>query len=149
METDCYKLLAISPKADEKTIRKAWRIKTKEVHPDVNHSPGAEKKFRELSEAMEILLDDVKRIKHDHKFGYTGVAKNKYSNVKQAFSDYQREKAKVTVKEWSNDYNVAMAMREEQRQKHIRKHKRNVIAIMIGLVLMLLTSIVLWIIFWS
>lgn len=148
MESDCYKLLNVPLNADEKTIRKAWRIKTKSVHPDVNHSPDAEKQFRELSEAMEILLDDVKRIKHDHKFGYTGVAKNKYSNVKQSFSEYQREKAKVTVNEWSKDYNVAMAMREEQRQKHIRKHKRNQAAIMIGLILMLLTSIVLGIIFW-
>ncbi len=147
METDCYKLFDISPKADEKTIRKAWRIKTKTVHPDVNHSPDAEKQFRDLSDAMEVLLDEGKRIKHDHKFGYTGVVKNKYSNVKQSFSDYQREKAKVTVNEWSNDYNVAMGMREDQRQKHIRKHKRNVAAILVGIVLMLLTSIVLWIIF--
>ena len=140
MEIDCYKLLDISPQADEKTIRKAWRIKTKEVHPDVNHSPDAEKKFRELSAAMEILLDDASRIKHDHRFGYTGIAKNKYSNAKQTFSEYQKEKAKVTVNEWTEDYNVAMAMREEQRKKHIRRHKRRtrlVVLLMIGIVVLL------------
>jgi DnaJ-class molecular chaperone len=147
LETDCYKLLNISPNADEKTIRKAWRIKTKAVHPDVNHSPDAEKEFSELSEAMETLLDDAKRIKHDHRFGYAGNMKNKYSNAKQSFSEYQREKAKTTVNEWTNDYNVAMAMREEQRKKVIRRHKRNVIVILIGLGVMLVTSVVLWIIF--
>ncbi|MDQ3111071.1 MAG: J domain-containing protein [Bacteroidota bacterium] len=147
METDCYKLLGISPQADDKTIRKAWRIKTKEVHPDVNPSPDAEKKFRGLSDAMETLLDDAKRIKHDHHFGYAGNMKNKYSNAKQSFSEYQQEKAKVTVNEWTNDYNVAMAMREEQRRKVVKRHKRNVMMIMIGLVCMLAISIVLWIVF--
>lgn len=147
MEIDCYKLLGISPQADEKTIRKAWRTKTKEVHPDVNPSPDAGKKFRELSDAMNILLDDANRTKHDHRFGYTGIPKNKYSNAKQSFSDYQRKKAKVTVNEWSNDYNVAMAMREEQRKKVIRRHKRNVIAILLGIIFMLVTSVVLWITF--
>ncbi|MEO5643794.1 MAG: DnaJ domain-containing protein [Bacteroidia bacterium] len=147
METDCYKLLGVNPKADEKAIRKAWRIKTKQVHPDVNHSADAEKKFRELSEALEILLNGAQRIKHDHKFGYSGLAKNKYSNVKQSFSDFQREKAKVTVKEWSNDYNVAMAMREGQQRKYIHRHKRNVRIILLGIGLMFATSVVLWIIF--
>lgn len=147
MEADCYKLLGISPLADEKTIRKAWRIKTKEVHPDVNPSPDAAKKFRELSEAMELLLDDASRIKHDHRFGYTGIPKNKYSNAKQSFSEYQREKAKVTVNEWTEDYNVAMAMREAQRKKVIRRHKRNIVVILLGIGFMLATSIILWIIF--
>jgi DnaJ-class molecular chaperone len=147
VETDCYKLLNISPLADEKTIRKAWRIKTKEVHPDVNRSADAEKQFKELTEAMETLLDNAKRIKHDHKFGYAGAVKNKYSNRKQTFSEYQTEKAKATVNEWSEDYNVAMAMREEQRRKHIKKHKRNVAAILIGIGIMLLTSIILWVVF--
>lgn len=147
MEVDCYKLLDISPQADTKTIRKAWRMKTKEVHPDVNHSPDAVIKFRELSAAMETLLDDASRAKHDHRFGYTGIPKNKYSNAKQSFSDYQREKAKVTVNEWTEDYNVAMAMREEQRRKYLRLHRRNQLFIILGVGLMLLTSIVLWIIF--
>jgi DnaJ-class molecular chaperone len=147
VETDCYKLLGISPQADEKTIRKAWRIKTKEVHPDVNPSPDAEKKFRELSDAMNILLDDASRTKHDHRFGYTGIPKNKYSNAKQSFSDYQRQKAKATVNEWAEDYNVAMAMREEQRKKHLRLHRRNQLFIILGVGLMMIASIVLWIIF--
>ena len=147
MDTDCYKLLEISPSADKKTIRKAWRIKTKEVHPDVNHSADAEKQFRELTEAMEILLDDALRIKHDHRFGYMGKVKNKFTNAKQKFSAQQEEKAKTTVNEWSEDYNAAMAMREEQRKKHLRKHKRNQVIIIAGLLIMFLISIVLWIIF--
>jgi DnaJ-class molecular chaperone len=147
VETDCYKLLGVSPAADKKTIRKAWRIKTKEVHPDVNRSADAEKQFRELTEALEILLDDVSRLKHDHHFGYTGKVKNKFTNAKQKFSSAQEEKAKSTVNEWSEDYNAAMAMREEQRRKHLKKHKRNQLMIIIGTMLMLLTSIVLWIIF--
>lgn len=147
MDTDCYKLLGISPSAEKKTIRKAWRIKTKEVHPDVNRSADAEKQFRELTEAMELLLDEASRIKHDHRFGYMGTVKNKFTNTKEKFSSQQEEKAKATVNEWSEDFNAAMAMREEQRKKYLRKHKRNQVIIITGLILMLITSIVLWIIF--
>ena len=32
--TDCYKLLGIASDAEPKVIQKAWRLKTKEIHPD-------------------------------------------------------------------------------------------------------------------
>src|ERR1700749_1818797 len=115
MDIDCYKLLGINSDADEKTIRKAWRLKTKEVHPDINRSHDATHRFNRLTEAMNILLDPTSRVKHDRQFGYHDKPKNKDSNAKQKFTEYQETKAKRTVDEWSKDYNVAMEMREKQR----------------------------------
>ncbi len=143
MKTDCYKLLDIPSNADKKTIRKAYRIKTKEIHPDLNKSPDAENQFTELSDALALLLDEAGRIKHDHQFGYSGPIKNKYSNRKQQFTSSQNEKAKLTVNEWSEDYSVAMGMREMQRKKHLAKHRRNQILIIIGTVILALISILL------
>ncbi|CAN5428729.1 hypothetical protein BH09BAC5_BH09BAC5_19910 [soil metagenome] len=143
MKTDFYKLLGISQDADEKMIRKAWRNKTKEVHPDVNSSPDANKQFRELSEALEILLNENLRLKHDRHFGYGEKIKNKYSNKKQHFSEYQQKKAKETVDEWSEDYNLAMEMREKQRKNHRIKHKRNLLFILVGIALLFITSLLL------
>jgi curved DNA-binding protein CbpA len=140
---DYYKLLGIPPDADDKTIRKAWRVKTKEVHPDVNRSEDAAVQFRELSRALETLLDPVLRHKHDRSNGYSGKPKNQDSNAKQQFSEYQQKKAESIVKEWSSDYEVAMAMREEQRRKHLARHKRNIRTLWIALVIFLVLLLVI------
>lgn len=135
---DYYKLLGIDPGADERTIRKAWRLKTKEVHPDVNRSEDAAIQFRELSRALETLLDPVLRHKHDRANGYSGKPKNQDSNAKQQFSAYQEKKAAETVRKWSTDYDVAMAIREEQRRKHLARHKRNIRMLWLVLAVILL-----------
>lgn len=138
METDCYRLLGIVPDADDRTIRKAWRNKTKEVHPDVNDSPDAAKQFLELTQAMELLLDPIKRLQHDRHFGYYEKPKNQDANTKQQFSEYQRQKAGRMVNEWSKDYSAAMQMREEQRQRVIRRHRRNIFIVLAALLAFLL-----------
>lgn len=125
METDFYKLLEISPGANEATIRKAWRKKTRETHPDVNASGDAAQQFMALKEALDTLLDPVLRLKHDRHFGYYSKPKNQNANTKQQYSEFQKHKAETIVNAWKNDYDVAMRMREEQRQRVIAKHKRN------------------------
>jgi|GEM_PF-1362739 len=128
---DCYSLLGISPDADEKTIRKAYRERSKELHPDVNPSPDAAQSFAKLSYAHSTLLDPVARLKHDDHFGYNKNIRNQDSNAKQQFSDFQKQKATSTVNEWSADYGKAMKMRDQQRLKHIETHRRRMKWIMI------------------
>lgn len=123
-ETDCYQLLGISPDADEQAIRKAWRLKTREVHPDTNQSVESPDGFLRLKAAYDLLMDPLQRLQHDRHFGYYEKPKNQDANAKQAFSSYQKSKAENLVKSWSNDYEKAMAMREEQRRRTIEKHKK-------------------------
>jgi DnaJ-class molecular chaperone len=148
VEIDCYKLLGIASDADEKTIRKAWRLKTKEVHPDVNRSRDAAFKFSRLTDAMNLLLDSPSRLKHDRKWGYYEKAKNKDSNTKQKFSEEQNSKAKRNVDEWTNDYSFAMKEREKQRQRHLAKHRRRqkFIYFLLGIVVVAI-FITLWLVF--
>ena len=42
-------------------IKKAYRKLSKQYHPDINKEPGAEDKFKELTEAYEVLSDDTKK----------------------------------------------------------------------------------------
>jgi curved DNA-binding protein len=66
---DYYKVLGLSKDASEKDIKKAYRSLARKYHPDVN--PGdneAEKKFKEINEANEVLSDPEKRKKYD-KYG--------------------------------------------------------------------------------
>lgn len=63
---DYYEVLGIHRDADDKTIKKAYRKLAKKYHPDIN--PGdanAEARFKEVTEAYEILSDEKKRKLYD------------------------------------------------------------------------------------
>lgn len=65
MAKDFYKILGVARSADEKEIKKAYRKLAREYHPDVNKSSGAEAKFKEISEAYQVLSDSDKRALYD------------------------------------------------------------------------------------
>jgi DnaJ-class molecular chaperone len=70
---DYYQVLGVSRDADEKAIKTAFRRLARKYHPDVN--PGdkeAERKFKEISEAYEVLRDPKKRRQYDQ-FGHLGA----------------------------------------------------------------------------
>ncbi|HEU4717703.1 MAG TPA: DnaJ domain-containing protein [Bacteroidia bacterium] len=148
MNVDCYRLLGIGPGADEKEIRKAWRLRSKDVHPDVNASADAAKKFRELTDAMNLLLDPAERIKHDRQFGYFSKPKNQDANAKESFSEFQEEKAEHLVNAWNEDYEKAMQMREQQRREVIEKHRGRLKRILISTLLFIVFLSALLIAMW-
>ncbi|MCK5757829.1 MAG: J domain-containing protein [Clostridiales bacterium] len=63
---DYYEILGVDKKADEATIKKAYRKLAKKYHPDTNpNSKASEDKFKEANEAYEVLSDKEKRSKYD------------------------------------------------------------------------------------
>jgi len=60
-----YTLLGISRKATLKEIKKAYRAKSLEFHPDKNKAEGASAKFAEIARAYEVLSDEEKRQIYD------------------------------------------------------------------------------------
>ncbi len=62
---DYYEVLGVDKSADADTIKKAYRTLAKKYHPDVNSSPDAETKFKEINEAYSILSDPDKRAAYD------------------------------------------------------------------------------------
>ena len=66
MAKDFYKTLGVARDADEKAIKSAYRKLAREFHPDVNpNNPNAESKFKEISEAFQVLSDADKRKLYD------------------------------------------------------------------------------------
>ena len=88
---DYYEILEISRTADESEIKRAYRQLAKKYHPDLN--PGnsvAEEKFKEASEAYEVLRDPDKRRIYDQ-FGHEGLRGRGYqgfSGVEDIFSSF-------------------------------------------------------------
>ena len=90
---DFYEILGVSKSASKEEIKKAYRQKAIQYHPDKN--PGdkeAEDKFKEAAEAYEVLSDDNKRARYDQ-FGHAGMGSSGggYShdwNIEDIFSQF-------------------------------------------------------------
>jgi molecular chaperone DnaJ len=71
-ERDYYELLEVSRDADEQTIKKAFRRLARRLHPDVSQEPDAEIRFREVTEAYEVLSNSETRALYD-RYGHAGL----------------------------------------------------------------------------
>jgi curved DNA-binding protein len=85
---DLYSVLGVSKSASDKEIRQAYRRLAREHHPDMNpENQAAESRFREISEAYEVLSDKQKRAQYD-RFGHVanGRSGGPHGN---GFGDFQ------------------------------------------------------------
>src|SRR5579884_590529 len=71
-ERDYYELLGIARDADETEVKRAFRRLARQLHPDVSDQPDAEDRFREVSEAYEVLSNPETRQLYD-RYGHAGL----------------------------------------------------------------------------
>ncbi len=81
---DYYDILDIPRDASEEDIRKAFRKKALEYHPDRNKSPGASERFKEVNEAYQVLTDPERRRRYD-RFGHRGAGNGSAQSRGQGF----------------------------------------------------------------
>ncbi|GFJ83778.1 DnaJ domain-containing protein [Phytohabitans houttuyneae] len=68
MPRDYYETLGISRDASPEEVQRAFRTQARRFHPDVNRSPDAEERFKQINEAYQVLSDPESRERYD-RFG--------------------------------------------------------------------------------
>jgi len=71
-DRDYYEVLGVSRSASDDELKSAFRRLARQYHPDVNNSPDAEERFKEINEAYAVLSDADRRAAYD-RFGHAGV----------------------------------------------------------------------------
>jgi molecular chaperone DnaJ len=83
--TDLYAILGVARDASAEEIRKAYRRLARELHPDLNPSPEAEARFKEVAGAYEILSDPEKRARYDTYGQASGAAGYPFTDIQDIF----------------------------------------------------------------
>ncbi|MFY9865875.1 MAG: DnaJ domain-containing protein, partial [Trebonia sp.] len=65
MAEDFYAMLGVRRDASSDEIKRAYRRLARELHPDVNPDPETQEKFKEISQAYDVLSDPEKRQMYD------------------------------------------------------------------------------------
>ncbi|NLC06119.1 MAG: DnaJ domain-containing protein, partial [Erysipelothrix sp.] len=66
---DYYEVLGISKGASDDEIKRAYKKKARQYHPDVNKASDAEERFKEVNEAYQVLSDADQKAAYD-RFGH-------------------------------------------------------------------------------
>ncbi|MFO7663532.1 MAG: molecular chaperone DnaJ [Chloroflexota bacterium] len=88
VKRDYYEVLGVSRSVTKEELKKQYRRMARQYHPDVNGEADAAERFKEISEAYEILADDDKRAAYD-RFGHAGVGNGTgFSGFEQGFGGF-------------------------------------------------------------
>ncbi|SNB29772.1 hypothetical protein NO004_530026 [Flavobacterium psychrophilum] len=90
---DYYKILELELGTDIQTVKKSFRRLALKYHPDKNKAPDASQKFIEITEAYEVLNNDIKKNQYDKLYA-------EFYKKKEQKTEYKDNVKSEKVKEW-------------------------------------------------
>ncbi|KAI0371925.1 DnaJ-domain-containing protein [Pilatotrama ljubarskyi] len=115
-----YELLGLSLEASEQEIRTAYRQRSLKVHPDRNRgNPDAARKFHELHQAQELLLDPLRRMALDAKLRMKEARKARFAQY-----DAKRKGLVEELEERERALKKARTENEAQKKERWRENER-------------------------
>jgi len=95
--TEYHQLLGINSQADERIIKKAYRKKAFEFHPDINKSPEASSHFIRITEAYEFLIHSTT------KAGFNSSIKNPFEEQMRHYQERAEQMAKMDFESFQKE----------------------------------------------
>jgi curved DNA-binding protein len=105
---DYYKILGVNKDASQDEIKKSYRKLAKKYHPDSNKDKDAENKFKEISEAFNVLNDKDKKAKYDA----VGSSYNRFKTTGGNNTDFWDEWLKKNTNNNSKTKNTAKTAKD-------------------------------------
>lgn len=96
-----YQILGVAYDATNEDIKRAYKVKAKEFHPDVSKVPNADEIFKIVNHAKDILLNPENRLQYDYHIGVKErpQAENNYYNSGQ-YGGYQQPEPQRENNSW-------------------------------------------------
>ncbi|KAI0075507.1 DnaJ-domain-containing protein [Panus rudis PR-1116 ss-1] len=115
-----YELLGVTTESSEQEIRTAYRQRSLKVHPDRNRgNPDAARKFHELNQAYELLLDPLRRMALDAKVRLKEARKARYAQY-----DAKRKNLVDELEERERAFKKSKLEKEEKKKEMWRENER-------------------------
>ena len=162
-----YEILEVSPNASIEVIEKTYKVLIKKYHPD--QYPKEEKKYyenkvKELNEAYKVLSDDFLRMQYDEELERENERKNNsnysakenntknilqnnndgYSNEENLKVKRKKEKSKVGTLAGLIDLTKELIKNKPKREEVKEVTKKDIFAIVLTIVIVILIGIALW-----
>ncbi|KAJ3988945.1 DnaJ-domain-containing protein [Lentinula detonsa] len=119
-ELNPYELLNVKVESTDQEIRTAYRQRSLKVHPDRNpNNPDAARKFHELNQAYELLLDPLRRLALDAKLRLKQAQKERYKNydLKRKTMVDELEERERALKKTKSDKQKEEAARSQETER--------------------------------
>ena len=106
-----YAILGVTPDSSDAEIKSAYRTLARKFHPDVN--PSGTQRFKDITEAYDVLSNSQKRHQYDMINGFFKSAPENKTSAKQAQSEYKKQTAQK---------DEDTAKRKKSKQKNQKKN---------------------------
>lgn len=143
-----YKILQVNENASSEVIEKAYKVLAKKYHPDLHSGTGkaslAESAFKEITEAYEILSDNVLREQYDNQMGFN-TASNNVNNINNQIPNNSKYETVQGKKFYVRDLiqTVCTAINNQANKPKDERHRDLVALIITFFIIAILVVVVL------